>query len=235
MHRHTRPGCYGVGVLALGLWLLAPMTASAVQISIFEDASLPGSPTIASDTSTGPTFRVFQTHPTPSVAEQVGFHGEWNTTDASFAGLLPGQSYSLSFHFCELTNTCSGPFANPNTTNEFNVFSDSFPGVDLTTFFPTPLNSDGTFAHGWFSDFHIRLFDLGLNDPETPGEPPLFGYADLSDTLNLTFSRAAGPGGDVSVDGDFQSNPVPEPASLLLFGSGLAFAGLKLRRSKSAS
>ena len=218
-----------IGVLVLGLSLLAS-NALAASITI---AEFDGGLIAATGTGFDPS-RPFTTHPGPPNIDVIGFHGEWNTTDTTFAGLLPDQSYTINFTFCEIPGIgCPGGL--PHAIEAIDILGPPSGTMIFGYIFTNPLNSDGTCptpipgfcsggGHPMLKDFSITLIDYAGDGASLP----LFGVPNLSDALSLTFARQSGSP-TIRVDGEFHysATEVPEPAAFLLLGTGLLSVGLK--------
>ncbi len=207
------PGC-----LIVGLWLLTPARASAVSFTTTESAEVgEGTATVSAD-CTG--CAVFQTH--GPFVEEIGTHGEWTVP------VLPATN-TLFFAFCEVSTPC----ATPEGATDVNFLTDipNTPGVDLVTAVANPVNSLGVaLGAGYWASIGITsyvLTDLGAS--------PDSAQNSLSDFLTLTISPHPGAVNNISLDGDFRSDAVPEPASLILLGTGLIGAGVRFRKQRKSA
>ena len=211
--------------LAVGLLLLMPSRASAVSFTITEPAIETGN---TSADCAG--CAVFQTH--PPLVEEIGTHGEW-----SLPGVVVPGAETFHFAFCESGTSCSGTIPgigdiNPNNTNFLTDLTGA--GINLPNI---AIDIHGV-SHNFTTEFGITSFtliDLGAG-AEQPGEglSSLFGVANLSDFLTLNIGPHVAPN-NISLDGQFNSDGVPEPASLVLLGTGLIGGGLRYRRRRKSA
>jgi PEP-CTERM motif-containing protein len=226
------PGCF-----VAALFLLMPARASAASFTITENGSGPVTLNVA---CTG--CDLFNENPGIEPLVAASPHAEWHP------GTSVPSPVSFNFSFCEAAGACGeippgqgGPNCSAIVpcTNQAPDLTGA--GLDIVALFPNPIDNNGTVRNGYWATAGITSFVLrDLSTEPGPEFPvPVFGIPNLSDFLRLTFSNHVPTAADpatISLDGDFLSDSdVPEPASLVLLGTGLIGAGLRYRRRRKSA
>jgi len=170
------------------------------------------------------------------------FNG-WTISVASGTSHAPGLS-PFGLDLATLVDTCTGGGCTTDSLEIFFTDVDFSEPVDddefTSTFSTTQTGSGSASESAWFSNLDTAFSQQNLIGTIGPFSASSVGTAsggstdavpDYSLTLEQVFTDSSGTAVSYSADGDITA-AVPEPASIVLFGSGLAFCVIGFRRRR---